>query len=192
MEALRSFFGDHEVNEKTARELGIARLSSYQLNIDQSSTTIYKTIDRKPHPSPPFSKSQSTTGVKRDGDSTIVEFEGTGHSIVSMAVCVWTVNLYGILVTEESYLKGARTHVRAQFQRNIIGKIVPGNVPTELVDQILQDSDDQARQIVNDMWTACTTPDEVARKFSFWPGSEGAELLDIVSRCAYTHAFSLS
>ncbi|CAK1362902.1 hypothetical protein CB0940_04946 [Cercospora beticola] len=98
-----------------------------------------------------------------------------------MAVCVWTVNLYGILVTEESYLKGARTYVRAQFQRSIIKKVVPGNVPTELVDQILQDSDDQARRIVDDMWAACTTADQVDRKFSFWPGSAGAELLDIVS-----------
>lgn len=101
-------------------------------------------------------------------------------------------NLYGILVTEESYLKGARTHVRAQFQRNIIKKIVPGNVPTELIDQILEDSDDQARQTVDNMWIACTTADEVARKFSFWPGSEGAELLDIASNSVNTHAFPLS
>ncbi|PPJ55715.1 hypothetical protein CBER1_08286 [Cercospora berteroae] len=98
-----------------------------------------------------------------------------------MAVAVWTVNLYGILVTEESFLKGARTHVRAQFQRNIIRKIVPGNLPTELVDQILQDSDDQARQIVDDVWRECATADEVASKFTFWPGSVGAELLDITS-----------
>lgn len=66
MKALRSVFGDHEVNEKTARQLFIAPPSNYELDIDLLYTVTLKATDSRLEPfqgfsigSPPYAPSET-------------------------------------------------------------------------------------------------------------------------------------
>ncbi|KAM3420920.1 hypothetical protein BST61_g4155 [Cercospora zeina] len=103
---------------------------------------------------------------------------------MSSAVAFWTANLYGIIVTQESFLKGARTFVKAQLEREIVARAAGPQVAPELLAPMLAEAEAQARAAVEEMRRQCTTDDGKLRKFAFWqlqPGSDQSELMDITS-----------
>ncbi|PPJ55716.1 hypothetical protein CBER1_08285 [Cercospora berteroae] len=68
--------------------------------------------------------------------------------------------LYGILVTEESFLKGFRTYTKAQHERKLVTHVAGQKVPSELLERMYEEVDKQARAIVDKKWETCKSRDE--------------------------------
>ncbi|PIA93343.1 hypothetical protein CB0940_04947 [Cercospora beticola] len=83
------------------------------------------------------------------------------------ATGILSITLYGILVTEESFLKGFRTYSKTQHERKLVTLVAGEKVPPELLELMHEAVQEQARAIINKKWDACNSNDERLSKFSY-------------------------
>lgn len=92
-----------------------------------------------------------------------------------------TITLYGILVTEESFLTGIHSHVASALNKRVLMKAVGKDVPPELYNEILAHCDEESRVTISKIWSEGFSQSERDLKFgSFQAGSVPA-LQEIVS-----------
>ncbi|GIZ44276.1 hypothetical protein CKM354_000747900 [Cercospora kikuchii] len=81
------------------------------------------------------------------------------------AIGLYSTTLYGILVTEESFLKGLRTYMKTQHERKLVTLVAGAKVPTELLERMHEEVYKQARAIVNKKWDTSNSREEKWHKF---------------------------
>lgn len=97
---------------------------------------------------------------------------------------IYQITLYGILVTEDSFLKGLRRCERTSLGHRVASAVIPDKVPTELADQIFDEVGEHTRRIVEEKWASCSTRDERLHKFAVeadFPGTAKEASIRFVS-----------
>ena len=92
-----------------------------------------------------------------------------------------TVTLYGVLVTEESFLTAIHSHIKAKLDRDVLMKAVGNQVPGELFNEIMKELNEQSRITVGKVWLECFSPQERAAKFGSFGAGTVPSLQEIVS-----------
>lgn len=94
--------------------------------------------------------------------------------------------LYGIIVTEESFRKGVRAYVKADISRKLLCRAAENKVPGEILNQMLAHADADARRIVDEKWTACTTRGAIEQNFAFFDNETVGPQVSTLDLVSYT------
>ncbi|KAM3420919.1 hypothetical protein BST61_g4154 [Cercospora zeina] len=108
---------------------------------------------------------------------------------------IYQMTLCGILVTEESFLKGLRHYEKTQLEHRLVSAVCPQKLPTELFDHICKELDQQARQTVEEKWNACSNRNARLLKFGMGSGfsdHRGLSAIKFLGRSANATAVALS
>ena len=98
---------------------------------------------------------------------------------------VFSLFLYGVVVTEESFRKGVRAYVKADISRKQICKGAENEVPGEILNQLLDNADADARRIVDEKWAACSTRDAIEQKFAFFDDETDTGQVSLLNLVSY-------
>ncbi|CAK1362900.1 unnamed protein product [Cercospora beticola] len=108
---------------------------------------------------------------------------------------IYQITLYGILVTEDSFLKGLRRCERTSLGHRVASAVIPDKVPTELADQIYDEVGEHTRRIVEEKWASCSTRDERLHKFAVeaeFPGTAKEASIRFLDRTINATSVALS
>lgn len=95
--------------------------------------------------------------------------------------------LYGIIVTEKSFRKGVRAFVKADISRKQLCKSTENKVPGEILNQMLDHADSDARRLVDEMWAACTTREAIEQNFAFFDNEIAGPQVSMLDLVCYTY-----